>query len=75
LRGGASSAVLATSATISGGARKSLEKPDQSVSFETLPDPSTGLAVSGLDDLVFATAREGTFYLADTGNDRILKIE
>jgi sugar lactone lactonase YvrE len=49
-------------------------KPDQSVSFVTLLDP-TGLAVSGLDDAVFATAREGTFYLADTGNNRILKIE
>src|SRR5262249_43985120 len=31
--------------------------------------------VSGLDDAVFATARKGTFYLADTGNNRILKIE
>jgi hypothetical protein len=40
-----------------------------------LLDPSTGLAVSGLDDAVFATAREGTFYLADTSNNRILKIE
>jgi hypothetical protein len=50
-------------------------RPDQSVSFLTLLDPSTGLAVSGLDDAVFATAREGTFYLADTGNNRILKIE
>jgi hypothetical protein len=50
-------------------------KSDQSVSFLTLLDPSTGLAVSGLDDAVFATARKGTFYLADTGNNRILKIE
>jgi len=50
-------------------------KPDQSVSFLQLLDPSTGLAVSGLDDAVFATAREGTFYLADTGNNRILKID
>ena len=50
-------------------------RPNQSVSFLTLLDPSTGLAVSGLDDAVFATAREGTFYLADTGNNRILKIE
>ena len=49
--------------------------PDQSVSFLTLLDPSTGLAVSGLDDAVFATAREGTFYLADTNNNRVLKIE
>src|SRR5579864_7271328 len=55
-----------------------VEKPgrrDQSVSFLQLLNPSTGLAVSGLDDAVFATAREGTFYLADTGNNRILKIE
>jgi hypothetical protein len=50
-------------------------KPDQSVSFLQLLDPSTGLAVSGLDDAVFATARTGTFYLADTSNNRILKIE
>jgi len=50
-------------------------KPDQSVSFLTLLDPSTGLAVSGLDDAVFATAREGTLYLADTSNNRVLKID
>jgi hypothetical protein len=50
-------------------------RPDQSVSFLTLLDPSTGLAVSGLDDAVFATARKGIFYLADTNNNRILKIE
>src|SRR5215469_16762611 len=38
-----------------------VEKPgrrDQSVSFVTLLDPSTGLHVSGLDDAVFATATE-----------------
>lgn len=55
-----------------------VEKPgksDQSVSFLQLLDPSTGLAVSGLDDAIFATARKGTFYLADTGNNRVLKIE
>jgi hypothetical protein len=50
-------------------------RPDQSVSFLQLLDPSTGLAVSGLDDAVFATATKGTFYLADTNNNRILKIE
>jgi hypothetical protein len=49
--------------------------PNQSVSFLTLLNPGTGLAVSGLDDAVFATAREGTFYLADTSNNRILKID
>lgn len=55
-----------------------VEKPgkaDQSVSFLQLLDPSTGLAVSNIDDGVFATAREGVFYLADTGNNRVLKIE
>lgn len=55
-----------------------VERPgrrDQSVSFVTLLDPSTGLHVSGLDDAVFATAREGTFYLTDTNNNRVLKIE
>jgi hypothetical protein len=50
-------------------------RPNQSISFLQLLDPTTGLAVSGLDDAVFATAREGIFYLADTGNNRILKIE
>jgi sugar lactone lactonase YvrE len=50
-------------------------RPDQSVSFVTLLDPGTGLHVSGLDDAVFATARKGTFYLADTGSNRILKID
>jgi hypothetical protein len=47
--------------------------PEQSVSFLTLLDQS-GQNVSGLDDAVFATASHGTFYLADTGNNRILKI-
>jgi hypothetical protein len=50
-------------------------RPNQSVSFLQLLAPSTGLAVSGLDDAVFATATKGTFYLADTNNNRILKIE
>lgn len=48
--------------------------PDQSVSFLSLLDPS-GAPVSGLDDAVFATAERGTFYLTDTGNNRVLKIE
>ena len=47
---------------------------DQAVSFLTLLDPSTGLHVSGLDDAVFATAKKGVFYLADTGDNQILKI-
>jgi len=48
--------------------------PNQSVSFLTLLDPSTGLAVSGLDDAVFVTAEAGTFYLSDTNNNRVLTI-
>jgi hypothetical protein len=55
-----------------------VEKPgkaDQAVSFLQLLDPATGLAVSGLDDAVFATATKGTFYLTDTGNNRVLKID
>ena len=46
----------------------------QSVSFLTLLDPSTGMAVSGLDDAVFVTAEAGTFYLTDTNNNRVLTI-
>jgi hypothetical protein len=49
-------------------------KPGQSVSFLQLLDPS-GKAVSGLDDAVFTTAETGTFYLADTSNNRVLAIE
>jgi hypothetical protein len=48
--------------------------PNQSVSFLTLLDPSTGNAVSGLDDAVFVTAEAGTFYLSDTNNNRVLTI-
>jgi sugar lactone lactonase YvrE len=47
---------------------------DQAVAFLTLLDPSTNLPVSGLDDAVFATAGRGVFYLADTGNNRVLLI-
>ena len=46
---------------------------EQAVSFLTLLDPS-GKNVSGLDDAVFAMASRGTFYLADTSNNRVLKI-
>jgi hypothetical protein len=55
-----------------------VERPgrsNQSVSFLQILDASSGLAVSGLDDAIFATAKEGIFYLADTGLNRILKIE
>jgi hypothetical protein len=48
---------------------------EQAVSFLTLLDPHSGQHVSGLDDAVFATARRGTFYLADTGNNRVLAIQ
>jgi DNA-binding beta-propeller fold protein YncE len=44
------------------------------VSFLSLLDPN-GNAVSGLDDAVFATAERGHFYLADTGNNRVLRID
>jgi sugar lactone lactonase YvrE len=50
-------------------------KVHQSVSFLNVLDPSTGQNVSGLDDAVFATDREGTFYLSDTTNNRVLKID
>lgn len=49
-------------------------EPGQSVSFLSLLDP-TGAHVSGLDDAVFATDERGTFYLTDTNNNRVLKIE
>ena len=34
-----------------------------------------GLTFPGLDDAVFATDERGTFYLTDTNNNRVLKIE
>jgi len=46
----------------------------QTVSFLQLLDPTTGGAVAGLDDAVFNTASNGIFYLADTGNNRVLAI-
>jgi DNA-binding beta-propeller fold protein YncE len=48
--------------------------PDQSVSFLSLLDPG-GAHVSGLDDAVFATDERGRFYVAETGNNRVLKID
>jgi hypothetical protein len=47
--------------------------PAQSVAFLDLLD-SAGSRVSGLDDAVFATTAQGTFYLADTGNNQVLQI-
>jgi DNA-binding beta-propeller fold protein YncE len=46
----------------------------QTVSFLSLLDQAKN-PVKGLDDAVFVTARKGTFFLADTGNNRILKID
>jgi len=48
---------------------------NQSVSFLSLLDPSTGMGVSGLDDALFATAEKGTFYLTNTGGNQVLTIE
>lgn len=46
----------------------------QEVSFLQLVDQARN-PVPGIDDAIFATARKGTFFLADTGNNRIVKIE
>jgi hypothetical protein len=45
----------------------------QSVSFLQLTD-ATGTAVSGLDDSIIPTASAGEFFLADTGNNRVLEL-
>jgi sugar lactone lactonase YvrE len=52
-----------------------LEQFTRSISFLTLLDPSSGKAVSGLDDAVFALSPKGSFYVADTGNNQILKVD
>ena len=44
------------------------------VAFLSLLD-SKKAPVSGLDDAIFATSEAGTFYLTDTGNNRVLKIQ
>ncbi len=41
--------------------------------FLTLLDPQSQ-PVSGLDDALFVNASRGVFYLADTGNNRVLAI-
>jgi hypothetical protein len=46
----------------------------RSVSFLQLID-STGKNVSSLDDAVFVLSPSGSFYVADTGNNRILKVD
>jgi hypothetical protein len=35
--------------------------------FRQLIDPSTDLAIPGIDDVVITTAREEVFYLSDVG--------
>jgi sugar lactone lactonase YvrE len=52
-----------------------LEQLTRTTSFLTILDPSSGKHVSGLDDAVFALAPQGSFYVADTGNNQILKID
>lgn len=47
---------------------------DQKVAFLSLITP-TKAPVSGLDDAIFPGSEAGTFYLTDTGNNRVLKIE
>ena len=46
----------------------------QSVSFLQLTDPS-GTPVKGLDDAVWSITPKGTFYIADTSNNRVLKVQ
>jgi hypothetical protein len=46
----------------------------QSVSFLTLLDQAKQ-PVADLDDAAFVTAHKGTFFLADTGNNRVLTID
>ncbi len=46
----------------------------QSVSFLQLID-TTGTAVSGLDDAVWVLTPKGTFFISDTKNNRVLKVE
>ncbi len=50
-------------------------KPNQAVSFLQLIDPNAGANASSLDDAVFVTAPAGSFYVADTGNNRVLKVD
>jgi hypothetical protein len=47
--------------------------PGGPVSFLQLLNPSLA-AVSGLDDAIFPNSISGTFYVADTGNNRVLAI-
>jgi hypothetical protein len=49
-------------------------KPTQSVAFLNVLDTG-GNGVTGLDDAVFVTAEKGTFYLTDTGNNRVITFQ
>jgi hypothetical protein len=51
-----------------------LEKPTRSISFLQLLD-APGKNSSDLDDSVFVLSPSGSFYVADTGNNRILKVD
>ena len=52
-----------------------LEQFTRSISFLTVLDPTSGKHVSGLDDTVFALSPTGSFYVADTGNNQVLKVD
>ena len=51
-----------------------LEQPTRSISFLQLLD-TTGKNVTNLDDAAFVLAPSGSFYVADTGNNQILKVD
>jgi sugar lactone lactonase YvrE len=51
-----------------------LEKPTRSISFLQLLDTS-GKNSSSLDDSVFVLSPSGSFYVSDTGNNRVLKVD
>lgn len=48
--------------------------PQQSVSFLKLIDQAYS-PLTSVDDAIFVTAHKGTFFLADGGNNRVLRIE
>ena len=51
-----------------------LEQATRSVSFLQLLD-TTGKNSSSLDDAVFVLSPSGSFYVSDTGNNRVLKVD
>lgn len=44
------------------------------ISFLQLLNPSTGGPVASLDDAIFPNSTDGTFYVSDTSNNRVLAI-